>query len=125
MTSNETIDIGKKYVSLCKQGKFDVCLQELFSKDAESVEAFAPPGVERIARGLSAIQAKGEAWARDHEIHAFEVSGPFPLEQRFAVHFRFDVTNKPSQRRISMEEIGLFTVESGKIVREEFFYTAG
>jgi hypothetical protein len=36
-----------------------------------------------------------------------------------------DVTNKPSQRRIAMEEVALFTIESGKIVREEFFYSAG
>jgi hypothetical protein len=71
------------------------------------------------------LTAKGAAWVRDHQIHAIELSGPFPLDQRFAVFFRFDVTNKPSQRRISMEEVGLFTVESGKIVREEFFYAAG
>jgi hypothetical protein len=125
MTTSETTAIGQKYVSLCKQGKFDTCLEELFSKDAVSVEAWTPPGVDPVARGLSAIRVKGEAWARDHEIHAVELSGPFPLDQRFAVFFRFDVTNKPSQRRISMEEVGLFTIESGKIVREEFFYAAG
>ena len=122
MTTNE---IAQKYVSLCKQGKFEACLHELFSQDAESIEAFAPPGKERVARGLAAIRAKGEAWARDHEIHSFEASGPFPNDARFAVVFRFDVTNKPSQRRMAMEEVGLFTVDNGKIVREEFFYSAG
>lgn len=122
---NNTTELGKKYVALCKEGKFDACLQELYSKDAVSVEAWAPPGVDRIASGLAAIQAKGEAWARDHEIHRMELSDAFPLENRFAVRFLFEVTNKPSNRRISMEEIGLFTVENGKIVREEFFYDAG
>jgi hypothetical protein len=121
----ETNEIAQKYVTLCKQGKFEACLRELFSKDAVSVEAFAPPGAGRSTSGLPAIVAKGEAWARDHEIHAFELSGPFPLDQRFAVYFRFDVTNKPSQRRLAMEEVGLFTIEDGKIVREEFFYAAG
>jgi ketosteroid isomerase-like protein len=124
MTPTETTEIGKKYVSLCKHGKFEACLQELFSKDAESVEAWTPPGVDRVTRGLAAIRAKGEAWVRDHEIHAIEVTGPFPLDQRFAVFFRFDVTNKPNQRRISMEEVGLFTIENGRITREEFFYDA-
>lgn len=125
MTTIETSTIAQKYVDLCKQGKFEACLQELFSENAVSVEAWTPPGAEPITRGLSAIQAKGEAWARDHQIHAIELSGPFPLDQRFAVFFRFDVTNKPSQRRLSMEEVGLFTIEGGKIVREEFFYAAG
>jgi SnoaL-like domain len=125
MTTTETNTIAEKYVSLCKQGKFEACLDELFSNDAVSVEAWAPPGVDPVTRGLSAIRAKGEAWARDHEIHAIELSGPFPLDQRFTVFFRFDVTNKPSQRRIAMEEVALFTVENGKIIREEFFYAAG
>jgi hypothetical protein len=120
-----TTEIGKKYVALCREAKFDTCLQELYSKDAVSVEAWAPPGVDRIASGLPAIQAKGEAWGRDHEIHRMELSDAFPLEHRFAVRFVFDVTNKPSNRRMSMEEIGVFTVENGKIVREEFFYSAG
>jgi hypothetical protein len=123
--SKEAMEIGGRYVGLCNQRKFEACLDELFSKDAVSVEAWAPPGLERIATGLAAIRAKGEAWARDHEIHSLEVSGPFPLDQRFAVHFRFEVTNKPSGRRMAMEEVGLFTIESGKISREEFFYAAG
>jgi hypothetical protein len=32
---------------------------------------------------------------------------------------------KPSSRRISMEDVGPFTVENAKVVREEFFYSAG
>jgi len=125
MTTNTTTEIAQKYVNLCQQGKFEACLEELFSKDAVSVEAFAPPGAERTTRGLPAIRVKSERWGRDHDIHAITLSGPFPNEDRFAVVFRFDVTNKPSGRRISMEEVGLFTVENGKITREEFFYSAG
>ena len=34
-------------------------------------------------------------------------------------------SNKPSGQRMKMDEVGLFTVESGKVVREEFFYTGG
>ena len=41
------------------------------------------------------------------------------------MRFVLDVTNKPSKRRITMDEIGLFTVENGKISREEFFYQVG
>ena len=118
-------EIGNAYVALCKQGKFDECLDELFAEDAVSVEAWAPPGVDPTASGLSAIRAKGNAWARDHEIHSAEVSGPYPNGDRFAVRFVLDVTNKPSKRRMSMDEIALFTVENGKISREEFFYSAG
>ena len=49
--------------------------------------------------------------------------GPYPHDNRFAVRFLYDITNKPSGKRMMMDEVGLFTVENGKIVREEFFYT--
>ncbi len=122
MTGSE---IGKKYVALCKEGKFGECIDTLFAKDASSVEAAAPPGVERTAKGVEAIHAKSKWWNENHTVHKAEVTGPFPHDDRFAVRFVFDVTNKPSGRRMTMDEIGLFTVVGGKIAREEFFYTTG
>lgn len=119
MTAHE---IGKKYVALCKEGKNDECLDTLFAKDAVSVEAGAPPGMERTAKGLDAIRAKGKWWTDNHTVHGAEVSGPFPHDDRFAVRFLYDFTHKPSGRRMTMEEVGLFTVKDGKITREEFFY---
>ncbi len=120
-----TLEIGKRYVALCKDGKFDQCLDELFDENAVSVEAGGPPGMDPTAKGLAAIRAKGEWWQNNHVIHGFEVSGPYPNGDRFAVRFVFDVTNKPSQQRVNMDEIALFTVQNGKITREEFFYTMG
>jgi hypothetical protein len=119
-------EVGKKYVELCQAGKNEDCLNTLFANDAISVEAAAPPGgAERTAKGLDAIRAKSKWWADNHTVHKAEVSGPFPHDDRFAVRFVYDVTNKPSGQRFTMEEIGLFTVVNGKISREEFFYTAG
>ena len=117
-------EIAKRYVELCKAGKFDECLNELFAEDAVSVEAFAPPGTDPTSRGLAAIRAKGEWWVNNNEVHGGEVHGPYPNGDRFAVRFAFDLTFKPTGKRISMDEIGLFTVKDGKIIREEFFYPA-
>jgi hypothetical protein len=118
-------EIAERYVALCKAGKLEQILDELFAADAVSVEAFAPPGLDPTSSGLAAIKAKSEWWTQNHEIHRFETFGPFPNGDRFAVRFVLDITNKPSGRRMGMEEIGLFTVENGKISREEFFYQAG
>ena len=119
-----TIEIANKLVELCRQGKNSEA-KALYDEDAVSVEAFAPPGMDRESRGLAAIRAKGEWWSANHEIHSFIVAGPWPLDDRFIVGFKFDVTNKPSGRRMTMEEMGLFSVQSGKIVREEYFYSSG
>jgi hypothetical protein len=118
-----TQNIAKRYVELCQSGKNDVCIDELFAKDAVSVEAVAMPGMERVVKGIDAIHAKSKAWRENNVVHGAEVSGPYPHDGRFAVRFMFDVTNKPSGKRMKMDEIGLFTVENGKISREEFFYT--
>ena len=122
MTAQE---VAKRYVALCKEGKFEQCLDELFAKDAVSVEAVALPGSERTASGLEELRAKSKWWADNHTVHKAEVSGPYPHDNRFAVRFLFDITNKPTNQRLLMDEIGLFTVANGKITREEFFYTGG
>ena len=97
-----TLDIAQKYVALCKEGKNQECLDTLFAKDAVSVEAFMPPGAgDRTANGLDAIRAKGKSWGDTHTVHKAEVTGPYPNEDRFAVRFTFDVTDKPSGNRMT------------------------
>lgn len=118
-----TMEIARKLADLCRQGKNGEAQSTLYSPDAVSVEAGAPPGMARESRGMAAIQAKGEWWRANHDIHSATVTGPWPHDNRFVVGFVYDVTFKPSGQRFKMDEVGLYTVENGKIVREEFFYS--
>lgn len=120
-----TTEIAKRYVALCREGQFDECLDALFAEEAISVEAGAPPGEQRTSEGLDAIRHKGRTWTDNHIIHSTEVFGPYPHDDRFAVRFVFDITNKRTQKRMTLDEVGLFTVRNGKIVQEEFFYALG
>ncbi|CAN5439226.1 hypothetical protein BH09MYX1_BH09MYX1_29740 [soil metagenome] len=120
-----TTDIAKKYVELCEKNDHKPLLETLFSPDAVSVEAGAPPGKSAEVKGVKAIAEKGMQWMTDHEIHSSKVEGPWPNGNKFIVRFSYDITNKPSGRRMQMEEAALFTVENDKIVREEFFYSMG
>ena len=122
MTTN---DIAKKYVDLCQKNAHHEILETLFSQDAVSVEAGAPPGKSPEVRGVKAIAEKGKQWMTDHEVHSAKVEGPWPNGNKFIVRFSYDITNKPSGRRMQMEEAALFTIENDKIVREEFFYSMG
>src|SRR4051795_4757186 len=113
-----TLDIAQQYVALCKQGKNEECLDKLFAKDAVSVEALTPPGGEdRIASGLEAIRAKGKSWGESNTVHKADVAGPYPNEDRFAVRFPYEIPSKPSGKRMTMDEIGLFTVKNGNHAR--------
>ncbi len=118
-------EIAKKYVELCKVHQNQVMLETLFSPDVVSVEAAAMPGSPAEVRGVKAVADKGKQWMENHEVHSATVEGPWPHGDRFIVRFSYDVTNKPSGRRFQMDEAALFTIDNGKIVREEFFYPTG
>jgi ketosteroid isomerase-like protein len=123
--SMTTVEIAKKYVELCQANQNDLALETLFSPEAESIEAAAMPGMAAETKGIKGIVEKSKQWRDNHEVHGAKLEGPWPNGNRFVVRFSYDVTNKPSGRRFQMEEAGLFTVENGKIVREEFFYSTG
>lgn len=118
--------IGEKLVALCKEGKNAVAIQELYSDDCESIEAAAGPDGAREMKGKEAILGKNAWWTENHEIHSATVNGPLPHgDDKFAVQFDYDVTFKPESRRQQLNEIGVYTVQGGKVVREEFFYKMG
>ena len=119
MTTQEVAD---KLVQLCKEGKFGEAVATLYSDDIVSVEAAAPPGGSRETKGLEGVKAKGEWWVANHEVHSAIVEGPLVAGSHFSVAFKFDVTFKPANRPMKMEEIALYKVADGKVVYEEFFY---
>jgi ketosteroid isomerase-like protein len=118
----DTMEIARKMVDLCRQGRNLEALDTLFAADVVSVEAAAMPNMDREMRGLDAVKGKNQWWLDNHEVHAAEVSGPWPHGDRFIVGFDYDVTSKPTGQRMQMKEAALYTVKDGKIVREEFFY---
>ncbi|MBC7841462.1 MAG: nuclear transport factor 2 family protein [Gemmatimonadaceae bacterium] len=100
-------------------------METLYSPDIVSIEAGAPEGQSREAHGLEAVLAKGQWWSDNHEVHSAVINGPFPHDDRFIVHMKYDVTFKPTGKRFPMEEGAHYTVRDGKIVKEEFFYHMG
>jgi ketosteroid isomerase-like protein len=115
-------DIADDLVSLCKAGKFAEAGEKYWADDVISVEAM--PGDMAEIHGKEAVRAKGEWWAGAHEVHSFEVEGPYVNGDEFVVRFKMDLTQKESGARMSMDEVGLYTVEDGKIIEERFFYDA-
>ena len=57
------------------------------------------------------------------EFHGNEVSEPIVADNFFSCRMKMDATFKEGGRQ-SIEEICLYQVENGKIVKEEFFYTS-
>jgi len=124
----ELMQIGSQLVEMCNQGRDTECLNQLYSEDAVSAEAAPMPGqTSAEAVGLEAIRGKHEWWFGAHEVHSSKAEGPFAHgNDRFAVIFDMDVTNKESGERLQMREVATYFVnEQGRIYREEFAYPLG
>ena len=98
---------SRKLVELCKQNKNSESINTLYANDVESVEAHAPPGTSsRAVKGIEAVRGKNQWWTDNHVVHNAEVYGPYPHgDDRFAVRFVYDITHKPSSKRMTMDEV--------------------
>lgn len=117
-----TLEIGQKLVELCKNGKNFEAIDSLYSPDIVSVEATTNDKMPKEVHGFEAIKNKNQWWNEHMQVNSAEVKGPFPLDDRFAVYYKYDVTNKDTNKRVNMEELALYSVKDGKIIKEEFFY---
>ncbi len=118
-------EVGTKLVELCKQGKNREAVETLYGENIVSVEAQAAAGMPAKMEGIDAIRGKHEWWVANHEIHSASAEGPFVNGDRFSAIFEYDVTAKDGPmkgKRFTMKEVALYTVEDGKVVREEFLY---
>jgi ketosteroid isomerase-like protein len=116
--------VGQQLVDLCRQGKAMEAIQSLYASDIVSVESMPMPDGSRDMKGFDAIIGKNKWWYDNHEVHSAHAEGPLVAESHFCVRFTYDITNKPSGKRMTMDELAVYTVKDGKIVREEFFYGA-
>ena len=113
--------VAKQFVELCRQGKnFDV-MRTMYAKDIVSVE-----GDGKETAGQQPVIKKSEDWVSDKTFHGETVAGPFfngANPDEFVVYFTLDVTPKATGKRITLDEVGVYTVNSNdKITREQFFY---
>jgi hypothetical protein len=113
-------EIGAAVVEAFNQHRPDIELWDRFwSDDVESIEGI---GVSLAWRGRDAMQAKGEQWMTEHIVHSASAEGPYIGATGFAIRFRMDVEEKSTGTRVLMEEVGVYSVKNGKVIREEFMY---
>lgn len=110
-----TPQIAERLIALCRTGQDAQARAELYAPHAVSIE------VDSTTEGLEAIQQKGIAFNAGIEaFHNAYVGEPIISGDFFAVTMGMEVTM--GGQRIKMDEIALYEVQNGKIVREQFFY---
>ena len=116
-----TQEVANRMNELFKEFKWEQVQQELFAENAVSIEPPGSPGLQ-TAEGLAAIKKKGEDFNNMvEEMHGGWVSEPLVGGKYISFAMAIDATYKGMGRQ-KMEEIAVYEVKDGKIVKEQFFY---
>ncbi|HYE55383.1 MAG TPA: nuclear transport factor 2 family protein [Chitinophagaceae bacterium] len=120
MTTQEVAD---RFYELSQLNEWDKIQDELYSDDAESIEpAHAASQGMQTVKGREALKKKGEEFsAMIEEMHGGFSGKPIVGGNYFAVAMGMDVTMKGAGRT-KTDEICVYEVRDGKIVKEQFFY---
>ena len=117
-------EIATRYRELMSQRKFVEIQDTLYDEQAvcQEPEKAAAMGFPVLTTGREAIKAKGVARrATIDTVHSYVCSEPLVAGDFFSVTLKQEVTFK-GKPRMTLEEIGVFQVKEGMIVKEQFFY---
>lgn len=116
-----TSEVANRFHEMAQTGQWSAILDELFAENAVSIEPSDSPGLKSV-EGLDAIREKGKRFEEMvEEVHGGFSEKPIVAGTHFAVTMGMDVTMK-GQGRVKMDEIAVYQVKNGKIVKEQFFY---
>lgn len=121
MTTQET---AARYRELASQRKFIEIQDDLYHEDVvcQEPEKAAAMGMPIFTNGREAVKAKGIARRATIEtVHSYTCSEPIVAGEFFSAVLKQEVTFK-GKPRATLEEIGVFHVKDGKVVKEQFFY---
>ncbi len=113
-----TQKIANRLVELCRKGEFEACYQELYNPAIKSIENDGT-----VVSGFDGIAKKGKDWIDSiEEFLGSTVGEPIIAGNYFSLPMSMDVKFKGTPAAIKFEEICVYEVKEGKIVKEQFFY---
>jgi hypothetical protein len=116
-----TQEIANRLHELFRENRWAEAQDELFSDDAESIEPPGSPGLQTV-KGKEAIKKKGEDFNNMvEEVHGGYAGEPIVAGNFIALAMGLEATYKGMGRQ-KMDEIVVYEVKDGKIVKEQFFY---
>ena len=118
-----TQEVANRFNELAQTGRWDLIQVELFAENAVSIEPVKAHAMGmNDAEGIDAIRKKGEAFnAMVEEMHGGYSTEPVGAGNHFSVAMGMAVPFKGAGRS-KMDEIAVYEVKDGKIVKEQFFY---
>ena len=116
-----TKEIAARYNELAQTNQWHLIVDELYGQDCESIEPDNAQFVKYV-KGLDAIKEKGKMFnSMIEEMHGGYCTEPVVGGNFFSLAMGMDVTMK-GVGRMNMDEVCVFEVKDGKIIKEQFFF---
>jgi hypothetical protein len=116
-----TQEVANRFHELAGSGQWNQIHDELYAENAVSIEPPHSPGLKSV-EGKEAIKKKGKMFEEMvEEMHGGYSNEPIVAGNYFAVAMGMDVTMK-GMGRSKMDEIAVYEVKDGRIVKEQFFF---
>ncbi len=116
-----TQEVAARYNELAKESKWNQIQEELYADNAVSIEPPHAQGMQSV-EGKEAIKKKGEMFqAMIETMHSDYCGEPTVAGNHFSVAMGMDVSMK-GMGRMNMDEIAVYEVKDGQIVKEQFFF---
>jgi hypothetical protein len=112
-------EIGASLVALFNAGKSDEAEQTWYHRRIESIEEDGT-----VFEGWKGVLEKGKWWKETFTVLSMRASGPYVCANGFTVVFTGRV-RLPDGSEVEAHECGVYTVEKGRIVREQFMQWRG
>jgi hypothetical protein len=115
---NTIRQIADRLVALCREQKFVEAYRELYGEEAESIDPMY--SLMQPARGLITLIEREKQFLAKATIHQVKISEPLIAGKHFAIHIHMDFNVEDRGRKI-VDELAVYHVKGGKIVRQQFF----
>ena len=117
-----TEQVAKRYYELIQQNEYEQIQKELYSPNIVSIEPENDTNLPLVVNGMEEYGRKeGIFYSNVEEMHGGYMSEPVVSTFFFSMMMGMDVTMKVKKRK-KKDQIAVFEVRDGKIVREQFFY---
>jgi hypothetical protein len=107
-------EIGESLVSLFNSGKSEEAESTWYHRKIESIEDDGS-----VFDGWKGVLEKGKWWKENFTVLSMRATGPFVCSTGFSVIYSGRV-RMPDGSETDAHECGVYTVEDGRIVREQF-----
>jgi hypothetical protein len=111
-------EIGESLVALFNAGKSDEAESTWYHRKIDSIEDDGS-----VFEGWKGVQEKGKWWKENFTVLSMKASGPYVCSTGFTVIYTGRV-RMADGTEVNAHECGVYTVEDGRIVREQFMKAA-